>query len=88
MSRTRELEFWIEPDDIEALTMKADNSSVLRLYARQDSVSKNGQMVKLIQTLPERKVTIPESEFEQIWSHTRTYEEFKKYKDALFKDAE
>lgn len=74
MSKTREIEFWVEPEDIENLTMRMDASSVLRLYTHKDAVSKNGQLVKLLQPIPEKKVEITESQFDEAWKHiTETY---------------
>lgn len=63
--RTREIEFWVEPEDIDKLTTKYDSTSVLRLYVHRDSVSKNGQLIKLIQPIPEKKIEISESEFDE-----------------------
>ncbi len=61
--KTKEIEFWVEPDDIEKLTNTIEGSNVLRLYVRKDAVSKNGQMVKLIQEIPEKSITITEREY-------------------------
>ena len=83
MSRTREYEVFLSDTDFRELSSIQHCLIDISTNYRSEKRIK----AKLIIELPERKVTISESEFMKIWDNTKTFSDFKEIKDRLFKDA-
>ena len=86
MSRTREIEVWIHKNVIvNGVYEKGSKILPLHEYPNCEWVE-----AKLIIELPERKVTISESEFDEAWARNTgtTFSELReRLKEKFFKDA-